>query len=170
MNRYRYFAWAAYLVALSLILIPIMDAAAETWPLHFSNAQWRFGALGLLSNALMMPSVGILIVLGVAIAAEHDRFLRLSGWLCAVCAALVVFALAAFVLDAIQTRVNVRPEALTSFLVASMTAAGKMILVIVTLVTCAIAGTRTARTTAPQRSARPATVLVAPTSRMARRA
>ena len=125
---------------------------------------------GLLAWRVPLVAAGLLIVLGVAIAAEHDRFLRMSGWFCAVCAAVVVVALGTFALDAIQTRVNVRPEALTSFLVASMTAAGKMILAIVTLVSCAIAGIRTARTTAPQRSERPATVLVSPTIRMARKA
>ena len=169
MNRYRFFAWPAYLVGISLILIPLIDVVAQTWPLNVGNEQWRFGAIGLLSNAFIAPAAGILIVLGTAIALEHNFVMRLSGWLCASVAALATLTLSLFILDAIQTRVNVRPEALFSFTVATGTAVGKMILAILTLVAFALAGVRTARAAAAPRSI--AGVPLAPAAtRVARRA
>ena len=170
MNRYRFFAWPAYLVGVSLILIPLIDVTAQTWPLNLGNEQWRFGAIGLLSNAFIVPAAGILVVLGVAIALEHYRVVRVAGWLCAAGAALTALTLGLFALDAIQTRVNVRPEAMFSFTVASATAMGKMTLAIVTLVAFAMAGVRSARAAGAQRIDRTAAPLAATTPRVARRA
>jgi hypothetical protein len=169
MDRFRFFAWPSYLVGVSLIFIPIVDLTAHSWPLNPGSAEWRFGAIGLLSNTFIVPAAGLLIVLGVAVALEHKRLLQLLGWLCALGAVLMGITLGLFTLDAIQTRLGVKPELMTSFVVASITAAGKLMLALVTLLAFAVAGIRTARAATAGRAS--ATSLPAvPTPRVARRA
>jgi hypothetical protein len=169
MNRLRFFAWPAYLVGLSLIFIPIVDLTAQSWPLNPGNAGWRFGAIGLLSNAFIVPSVGFLIVLGVAVALEHNRLLKLLGWACALGTLLMGLTLGLFALDAIQTRVSIKPELMSSFVVASITAAGKMILALVTLLAFAVAGIRAGKAAAAGRESTTSPTSL-PTPRVARRA
>ena len=168
MNRFRFFAWPAYLVGLSLAIIPIVDLAVQSWPLNPGSAEWRFGVIGLLSNAFIVPAAGLLIVLGMAALLEHNRLLQVLGWLCALGALLAGLTLGLFTLDAIQTRVSVKPEVMSSFVVASISAAGKLMLALVTLLVFAVAGLRTARAAAAARERTSATAL--PTPRVARRA
>lgn len=143
MNRYRYLAFPAYLVALVLILVPFFDTTMQLYPLNPGNAQWRFGAIGLFSNAFMIPAAGMLIALVTALTLGHRGFLRVLGWLCAVGAFTSIVLLLLFGLDAFQTRLNVSPEARISFVVASFTAAVKLIFAAVTMTALARAGIKT---------------------------
>ena len=128
MNNYRQLAPGAYLVAFLLFCIPFFDASLSLAPWHLANSQWRFGAFGLLSNALMLPAAGALIAVATGIVAGHARGLRVLsvlGWL------LVVILLAStvlFSLDALQSRRLIRPEMQLSYYVASATAFGKLVL------------------------------------------
>ena len=145
MNRYHYFALPAYLVALSLILIPAFDAAMTLWPWQMGSAQWRFGAVGLGSNALMIPLAGLLVAFATALALGDYRVLRVLGVICAVLAFLTGVSIVLFALDALQTRANVSQVAQLSFKVASLTAAAKLLLATITLAAFAIAGRRSTR-------------------------
>lgn len=123
----RRLALPAYLVAISLTAIPVFDALMQTAPFHPLSAEWRFAAIGLLSNAIMLPAIGMLIAVAVAQGNEDDvsqRGLRLIGWSAVV---IIMVAAASFVLDALQTRTLVRPELQSSFLVASGTAVFKLL-------------------------------------------
>jgi hypothetical protein len=128
MNNYRQLAPGAYLVAFLLFFIPFFDATLSLAPFHLASSQWRFGAFGLLSNALMLPAAGALIAVVTGIAAGHPRALRafsVLGWL------LVVILLAStvlFSLDALQSRRLIRPEMQLSYYVATATAFGKLVL------------------------------------------
>ncbi|HET9440315.1 MAG TPA: hypothetical protein VFO52_09095 [Longimicrobiales bacterium] len=143
MSRYRYLALPAYFVAAALVLIPLVDAALSLWPWRPGAAQWRFGAIGLASNALMIPAAGLLIMLATSLTLGHWRTLRVFGAVCALAALCTFVSIFLFGLDAIQTRVNVNPNAHLSFTVASFTAAAKLLLATITLIGCAIAGLRT---------------------------
>ena len=145
MDQYRRLAGLAYIVACMLIFIPVFDATMQLWPLRPGSTQWRFGALGLMSNAFLIPAVGLLIVLFTGRAFGHQRLLRLTGWMCAVAAAVATVLLLLFALDAVETRMAVTPAGRLSFVVASFTAAAKMLLAIATLVLMARAGIRTQR-------------------------
>jgi hypothetical protein len=145
MNRYRFLAWPAYLVAGMLIVIPFFDAAMSLWPWRPSAAQWRFGALGLTSNAFMIPAAGALIVLVTALQLGHWRTLRVLGVVSAIGAVVTGLSIGLFALDAMQTRVNVAETARLSFTVASLTAAAKLVLATLTLAGLAVAGLRTPR-------------------------
>jgi len=145
MNRYRVLALPAYIVGISLIVIPLFDAAAQLWPFSMGSTAWRFGAIGLLSNAFIVPSAGLLVLLGTALALEQKKMLRVLGWVSGICAVLIPPVIVLFALDAVQTRVGIRPDLELSFLVASLTAVGKLILAMVTLFAFAIAVRRIQR-------------------------
>jgi hypothetical protein len=142
MSRYRSVALPAYLVAASLIIIPFFDAGMSVWPWRPSAAQWRFGAIGLFSNAFMIPAVGLLIILATALTLEQRRTLRVFGVACAVGALLTGVSVLLFALDALQTRVNVSPNARLAFDAASLAAVGKLLLATLTLIGFALAGLR----------------------------
>jgi hypothetical protein len=145
MNRYRHIAFPAYLAAGALIIIPFMDAALTLYPWQLGSAQWRFGALGLMSNAFMLPAAGMLILLATSLLRGHWRTLRVFGAVTAVAAMLTFLSLGMFSLDAIQSSGNVQDAARLSYKVASVTAAAKLLLATVTLSGFAIAGLRTER-------------------------
>lgn len=156
MTRYRYLALPAYAVAAALVLIPLTDASLSLWPWRPGLAQWRFGAIGLFSNALMVPAVGLLIILTTALLLGHWRTLRVFGALCALGALCTFGSMFLFALDAIQTRANVAVASRASFNAASITAVGKLLLATIALAGFAVAGLRTRRearamTSAPSR-------------------
>ena len=154
MNRYDYLAWPAYAVAFVLVVVPFFDVTMSLWPLNPGSEQWRFGAIGLLSNAFMIPATGLLVALVTALLLGHWRFLRVFGVFCAIGAAVVFLLLLLFVLDAIQTRLNIQPAAKLSFAVASFTAGAKLILAMITLIGMALAGIKTRRDRASRSAAR----------------
>ncbi len=131
MNNYRQLAPGAYLVAFLLIFIPLFDASLSLAPWHLGSSQWRFGAFGLLSNALMLPAAGALIAVATAIAASQVRMVKVLAILCWFVVAVLVVSTALFSLDAMQSRRMIRPEMALSYYVASATAMGKLVLGIV---------------------------------------
>ncbi len=124
----RQLASASYFVAFLLIVIPTFDALMQVAPFRPSAAQWRFAAVGLLSNALMIPAVGVLLALYTSLTFDDAKLrntIRIVSWI------MVVVLLAAtgfFALDSVQTRPAIRPQMQLSFLVASITAAVKLLL------------------------------------------
>jgi hypothetical protein len=128
MNNYRQLAPGAYLVAFLLFFIPFFDAALTLAPWQLASSQWRFGAFGLLSNALMLPAAGALVAIATGIAAGQPRALKVfsvAGWLAV---AILLASTVLFALDATQSRRLIRPEMALSYYVASGTALGKLLL------------------------------------------
>ena len=128
MTNYRQLAPAAYIVAFLLIFIPMFDAGMTVAPWHPGNPQWRFGIVGLWSNALMLPAVGGLIAVTAALVFGHLRtqlWLGVLSWLTALFVTLMALM---FILDALQTKSAIRPEMHLSYEVAVVTAEGKLIL------------------------------------------
>ena len=115
----------AYLVCLALVLLPLSDVLTTLFPWQFSEARWRFGAVGLISNALLLPMAGLLIALFTATTLGHARVRVAIGIVSIVASLGCLLALVPFALDALQTRAAVRPEMQVSFNVASITAAAK---------------------------------------------
>lgn len=156
MNRYEHLTGSAYAVAFMLVLIPFFDALTSALPANIGSEQWRFGVIGLLSNAFMLPAAGLLIAFAIAATRGHRKMLRVLGWFCAFAAAMTMAMLLLFVLDAIQTRLNVQPAARLAFAFASFTAAGKLLFAIVTLILMSRTGLRsrveTHRASAPDKA------------------
>jgi hypothetical protein len=128
MSNSRQLAPCAYFVASMLVAIPVFDASMSLVPFHLGTAQWRFAAVGLFSNALMIPASGVLIAVATAVTLGHVRVQRVLAVACWIVAAVLVVALVGFSLDALQTRSAVQPAMYLSFAVASVTAAAKLAL------------------------------------------
>ena len=128
MTDQRRLAVPSYLVAAMLIAIPAFDATMSVSPPHFGDPHWRYGAFGLLSNALMIPAAGVLVILVTAWTLEHRVTLRVVGVASWVIAVVALLGLVLFALDALQTRAAVVPAMALSFRVATITAAVKMII------------------------------------------
>ncbi len=132
MNNYRQLAPGAYFVAFLLFFIPFFDAALTLAPWHLESSQWRFGAFGLFSNALMLPAAGALIAIATGIAAGQPRALKVFAVLSWIAVAMLLGSTVLFALDATQSRRLIRPEMELSYYVASGTAAGKLFIGVLT--------------------------------------
>jgi hypothetical protein len=138
----RRYLWPAYFVAFLLIVIPLFDATMSVFPPRFDNAQWRFGALGLLSNAAMIPMTGVLIAFVTAGFLEQRGVQKAIGIVAAIGVVVCLGALVLFTLDAVQAKVGLRPQLQRGYLIASVTAGVKMVLTAVTFGAFAMAGLR----------------------------
>lgn len=140
MNRYRFLALPGYCIAAFLIIVPFMDTIISTMPLSPTIVGWRFGTLGLLANAFMTPLVGLFILLALAAALDQRRVLRVLAVLSVVAAVFVLGGLGLFVLDTVQMRSQVRPEAKTTFDRATVVAMAKYLFTTVVLAMVGIKG------------------------------
>ena len=141
----RQIAWPAYLVAIAIVVIPLADVATSLYPWRFLEARWRFGAVGLVSNSLLIPMLGVLIAYVTAVILDHRTTRRIIGGVSFAAMALCLVALVMFGLDAVQTRAGVRPEMQLSFGVASAAAAIKTIFATVTFLAIGVAAFRGSR-------------------------
>ncbi len=156
----RHLAAPTYLVALALIVIPPFDALMQVIPMRLHDARWRFGFVGMSSNALMIPVVGLLIAFIGASYFEHRQFQRVLGVASIVIAVFILILLGFFVLDALQVRSSVTPAALLAFKVASFTACFKSLLGVATLGAFALSAFRAPRPVQPVKSQRGAELVI----------
>jgi hypothetical protein len=129
----RQLAAPTYFVAFALTCIPPFDALMQALPFRIHDPRWRFGAFGLLSNAMMIPVTGLLIAFVAAALFEHRVLQRTLGILALAFAVITAGALIIFGLDALQVRQQVATPMQLAFRVASTTAVTKSILGILTL-------------------------------------
>jgi len=128
MNNHRQLAPAAYLVAAALVIFPLHDSGVNLIPWTLGSAQWRFGAIGVLSNTLMIVCLGALIAVGAAILSNQPRARRVLGAVSWVLAVFLLVAIAAFAMDAVQARRQIRADMLTAYRIASITAEVKLLM------------------------------------------
>jgi hypothetical protein len=124
----RQLAWPAYLVSAALILVPLSDVLTSLYPWRFFDPRWRFGAVGLVSSSLLIPTAGMLIALVTAAVCDHRVMRKIIGIAALVVATVCVVALFFFGLDALQTSAAVTPQMRLSFNVASIAAAMKTLI------------------------------------------
>lgn len=134
------FALPGYLVAFLLFANPLFDGLTNIWPPQPGSERWRFGAIGSLSNLLLLPALGLLIALALSIIYDHRIFRRVLGWVCAVSAVLLAAVLVIFILDFFQIRALVRPQVKSVMTIASTAACAKLFLGILFLVLLSRAG------------------------------
>ena len=127
MNNYRQLAPGAYLVAAVLSFFPLIDSSFSLSPWNVGSSQWRFGAIGLMSNTLMIVALGALIAVATAVLSGQERPRRIVGIICWVVAILLLVAIAGFGLDAVQSRREIRADLLNSYSIASLTAEIKLL-------------------------------------------
>src|SRR5688500_9584438 len=94
-------------VALLLIASPLADLIAALLPMRLGEASWRFGAYGLLTNALVTPIVGLAIIEVVSGLQQRQKTTAAVAAICAFLALILVAGFALFVLDYLQLRTAV---------------------------------------------------------------
>ncbi|HEU5169933.1 MAG TPA: hypothetical protein VFU46_05320 [Gemmatimonadales bacterium] len=91
-------------VALLLIMSPLADLIAALLPVRASEVSWRFGAYGLLVNALVTPILGLSIITVTSALRERRRATVTVSAVNALLALLLIGGFALFVLDYFQLR------------------------------------------------------------------
>jgi hypothetical protein len=159
----RHLAMPSYVVAASFVFIPIFDEVMRLLPTaNIHDPRWRFGGIGLLSNMLVLPIAGLMIAFVIAAVFEHGVVQRVLATFSLLAAVVIVVLLLLFVLDALQVRSMMKPEAFASWTVATVTAVGKFLVATVALAGFAVAGFRAPPTPKPLSALGPSALVVGP--------
>ena len=121
--RVRYLGWTLYLFAFLFITAPALEFLYSTWPMRLGQINWRFGTVGLASQSLMVPLLGVFAVVLAANLLGHRVFQLVLAVVNAFLALVGLAVLAVFALDAIQLRPNVAPAAAVGYSSAAIKAA-----------------------------------------------
>jgi hypothetical protein len=122
-QRPRALAAAAYAISAMLIFIPLMELGSQLgWSAHPSVLNWRTGAVGLLSGAILTPIFGIFIALITASLLGQRWVQRTLGALAALGGLGLLAILVVFTLDALQLRPSVTAAMKRPFDIASLKA------------------------------------------------
>jgi hypothetical protein len=73
MRPHRQLTWPGYLVAVSLVAIPLLDAVLDLARSHGSGGPTRAILVATASSTLLLPSAGVLLALVVAVLADDGR-------------------------------------------------------------------------------------------------
>ncbi len=109
-QSYRPFLKALYPVGALLILTAVSEPAMQIWPFRFGEVRWRFGAVGLMSGAVVGVLFGLVWIMAVAAMLDHRRTLRTASVLCGVMGVVLTAVAFAFALDFLQVRNSVNPN------------------------------------------------------------
>jgi hypothetical protein len=143
----RHFARVAYFVGTLLLVVPVVDVIVALLPITVTSARWRFGAVGLLSNAFILPLAGLLILGVTASLSGHRRALRALSLLALASGAVSLMLVGLFVLDAIQTRAGINPQTVFAFQVATSLGILKLLCGFVGFLMFGLAGLKSAAST-----------------------
>jgi hypothetical protein len=114
-----------YLIAAFMIVVPFLDTWVLTRPLDLGALTWRYEALGLVSQALAVPLLGVLVGVSVAVLMKHTAILRMIAVAAAVAAIILAGLVGEFVLDAQGFRELVRTDLVDTVDRAWLVAASK---------------------------------------------
>lgn len=131
---------AGYLLSAALVVIPIIDAMLPLLPMRLGEARWRWGVVGQLSNVLLVPMLGLLLVIALAALSDGRRVKRVVGTICGILALILAVMSVSFALDFFKVRTLVPPNMQHSMTVASSTALIKNIMGVITLALLSAAG------------------------------
>jgi hypothetical protein len=142
--RYRPWTLGLYPLAGLLFLQPFIEAGAATWPPRLAEVGWRFASVGILYTMLPTLLFSLLIAAIAAFLLEHRTPLRIVGVAALVLAVAIVLLSTGFILDAVQLRRIVRPDARGGY---DLTAIKALITAIVAITACAMLGVGAFRAT-----------------------
>jgi hypothetical protein len=118
----------AYVVLAVVLIAYTSDFILAVVPLRLDVVQWRFGAIGTLSNAASAPLLILLLILAVAALAGDRRILGTVGILSALATVLLLVCAADFTLDTLQMRARLAPGQALRFAAASGQSLMKLVL------------------------------------------
>jgi hypothetical protein len=145
---------SVYVIAAMFVITPIMEASLAIGSFRPGVVSWRFGAVGVISSALMTPLLGIFMAVLAANLMGHRWMQRVLVALCSVALVALVIVMGLFVLDVLQFRSEVIPAMRRSFHIASAKALLNQIVAAVVLLSMVISSVRILRATRPDRMIR----------------
>ncbi len=99
-----------YLLAVTMIVLPLSDIALGLLPLQPESMRWRAGATGLIIGASLLPVSGLFLALVIS-HLRHQRALQyVLAILAGVGALALIGAAGLFLLDTLQVRNEVNPQ------------------------------------------------------------
>jgi hypothetical protein len=123
-----------YAVAIMLMVVPILEVGSQLgWTASPSTLNWRTGAVGLLSGALLTPTFGLVVGVVTASVFQHRWIQRLLIALTAFSAIGCVVLLLTFALDSLQLRPTVTEAMRRAYTVAMLRAFVNLAVTIVVL-------------------------------------
>lgn len=91
-------------LAVLLIAMPLLGLVGSLWPAGLGSAQLRFGAIDLLSTALLRPLIGSFILVAVATQGEKTGLLGALWVLNGLAASVLFLALVVLLMDFLELR------------------------------------------------------------------
>jgi hypothetical protein len=110
----------AYLAGFVLILVPVLQATTQLWPLQLGNIEWRFRAAGSMSSVLMLPFIGFAVIALVARMSDSRGIAKVVGIASLLMSLILAASLILFVLDALQLKTIVQSRAMEAFQAAAV--------------------------------------------------
>lgn len=141
---------AVVIIGILFIVMPLAATLMQVWPLHPGAPQWRFGAYGLYANNLLLPAFGLLLLSVWGILLQYRGIVWAALAVAGVFTLILLGASVAFVLDSVQLRAAVNPQAQSAMVRASATALVQTLVALLAMLATAIAGWRAVRSTRPQ--------------------
>jgi hypothetical protein len=137
---------ALYVTAAMLVIVPLTElGAALGWQALPRMLQWRTGAVGLASGAVLTPTFGILIAVVTSFLFDHRWMQRILTVLAGLASLALFGVLIIFTLDALQIRPAVAAQYKHSYNVAMIKALTNFSITSFTLAVISISAFRTGR-------------------------
>lgn len=144
-DRLRRLRGPGYLILGLAVAIPLIELFLSVVPWHPGVVTWRFGTMGLTAAAIGTPLTGLLFVFALALLMDDRPVAWGVAVISAVIALVLIVGAGGFVLDALQVKARVKPEALRQFTLASAQALVKLLVEGVAATFLAIAAFRSVR-------------------------
>jgi hypothetical protein len=136
---------AIYVIGLIFLLNPPIDVLTQAWPWRVGATEWRYGTVGIAANYLVSSVFGMLLMTLAAAWRQQRAALRVLAALNLLATGVLMVASVGFVLDVLQLRGNVPPEARRTFYIGAAKALLKYGMTVVGLALVGIAAWKGAR-------------------------
>lgn len=127
-ERSRMLIAAGYLVGSVAGVLSLFDLLLKLLPFRFGDTSWRIGSVGLVTLSVPALLISLLVICVTAVLLDHRRTLRAFSILSIGAATVMIAVLPLFVLDFLELRRLVRPEALGTFDLTMVRAAAAVLL------------------------------------------
>jgi len=111
----RAFAGALAFVGAVCIAYPLADLLLNSWPVQVGDIAWRFQFVGMMSQLLITPLIGVAFLAGAGILNQGRPFLRWGGLVSLITGVLVLVLTVSLVLDGVQLQTLVGADEVPIF-------------------------------------------------------
>jgi len=100
----RAFAGALAFVGIICVAYPLADLLLNNWPLQPGDLSWRYQLVGMLSQLLITPLIGVAFLAGSGLLNQGSGFLKWGGVVSLVTGLIVLLLTVSFILDGLQLK------------------------------------------------------------------